>query len=126
MTLEQTLADQIKLNHAQEGPPGAGATPTCPRDPSSESGLCEPILAQIPPNSIIPVVSASRRRSMRWADVADPTQSCHKKDLQCWASTCPGTHPVVAVVSVKPILAKSPQIQSFQSHLHLGRRLVRR
>jgi hypothetical protein len=56
-----------------------------------------------------------------WADVADQsTQSCLKEDLQYWGDPpAPGTHPVVAMVSVSPFWPKSP-IQSFgrPSHLH--------
>jgi hypothetical protein len=104
--LEQTL--QIKLNsNCTRRTSSAGATPTCPRDPSSGgSGLCEPIFGPKSPNSIIGssvhLHALERCRS-------NQLNHATRRTLQCWGdSHLLGTHPVVAVVS-KSHFGPNPQ-----------------
>jgi hypothetical protein len=115
--LERALQIKNQLKSCTRRTSSAGATPTCPRDPSSGgSGLCEPHFPPIQPFQCLHALGRQNHFSALERCRSNPTQSCHKKDLQYWGDSHlpPGTHPVVAVVSVSHF-GPNPQIQSFRS-----------
>jgi hypothetical protein len=112
------VADQINSIMPQEGPPVLGDSHLPPGTHPVVAVVSVSHLAQIPKFNHL---SQSKAISMRWSRRCRSNQLNHAtRTLRCWVTPAPGTHPVVAVVSVSPFGPNPPKFNhlSRPSHLH--------